>query len=131
MAPAARRVCLPDPPAAGLLSRRFAGFVPAPPGIFLFGHLHMPSRKVTSSALWSSPALWGENRRKRQPGRADRAGACRQAACLRSSRSSALWCERFAPFGGFPGMLVDKRAGTGHCALRKIMIRELDRCWRS
>ena len=26
MAPAARRVCLPDPPAAGLLSRRFAGF---------------------------------------------------------------------------------------------------------
>ena len=42
---------LPDPPAAGLLSRRFAGFVPAPPGIFLFGHLHMPSRKTMSMAL--------------------------------------------------------------------------------
>ena len=59
---------LPDLPAAGLLSRHLAGFVPAPPGILLFGHLHMPSRKTMSSALWSSPALWGENRRKRLRG---------------------------------------------------------------
>ena len=34
-------------------------------------------------------------------------------------------------FSGFSEILVDKRTRTGHFALRKILLMELDRCWRS
>ena len=34
-------------------------------------------------------------------------------------------------FSGFSEILMDKRTRTGHFALRKILLMELDRCWRS
>ena len=44
---------------------------------------------------------------------------------------SLLLGSMLSCFSGFSEILVDKRTRTGHFALRKILLMELDRCWRS
>jgi len=55
----------------------------------------------------------------------------RQMALRAAGVMQRFFWGPWLPVGIFSEILVDKRTRTGHFALRKILLMELDRCWRS